>query len=53
MRCTDEAFCTALEMKHEIGDTTGTGYALEGIAWLAVAERRYTRAAWRLTEGPG
>jgi len=43
-----EAFCTALEMKHEIGDTMGTAYALEGIAWLAVAERRYTRAAWLL-----
>ena len=26
----------------------GTSYALEGIAWLAVAERRYTRAAWLL-----
>jgi non-specific serine/threonine protein kinase len=43
-----EAFCTALEMKHEIGDTMGTGYALEGIAWLAVAEHRFTRAAWLL-----
>ena len=43
-----EAFCTALEMKHEIGDTMGTAYALEGISWLAVAERRYTRAAWLL-----
>jgi predicted ATPase/DNA-binding CsgD family transcriptional regulator len=43
-----QAFCTALEMKHEIGDTMGTSYALEGIAWLAVAERRYTRAAWLL-----
>lgn len=35
-------------MKHGIGDTMGTSYALEGIAWLAVAERRYTRAAWLL-----
>jgi DNA-binding CsgD family transcriptional regulator len=43
-----QAFCTALEMKHELGDTMGTSYALEGIAWLAVAERRYTRAAWLL-----
>ena len=40
-----EAFGSALEMKHEIGDTMGTGYALEGIAWLAVARRRYARAA--------
>jgi predicted ATPase/DNA-binding CsgD family transcriptional regulator len=43
-----QAFCTALEMKHEIGDAMGTSYALEGIAWLAAAERRYTRAAWLL-----
>ena len=43
-----QAFCTALEMKHEIGDTMGTSYALEGIAWLAVAEQRWTRAAWLL-----
>ena len=43
-----EAFCTALDMKHEIGDTMGTSYALEGIAWLAVAEQRWTRAAWLL-----
>jgi predicted ATPase/DNA-binding CsgD family transcriptional regulator len=43
-----QAFYTALEMKHEIGDAMGTSYALEGIAWLAVAERRYTRAAWLL-----
>ena len=43
-----EAFRTALEMKHEIGDTMGTGYALEGAAWLAVAQQRYTRAAWLL-----
>ena len=35
-------------MKHEIGDTMGTSYALEGIAWLAVAEQRWTRAAWLL-----
>ena len=42
------AFCTALEMKHEIGDTMGTAYALEGIAWLAVAEQRHSRAAWLL-----
>src|SRR5262249_18700390 len=43
-----EAFGTALEMKHEIGDPMGTSYALEGIAWLAVAQQRYTRAAWLL-----
>jgi predicted ATPase/DNA-binding CsgD family transcriptional regulator len=43
-----EAFGTALAMKHEIADTTGTGYALEGTAWLAAAEQRCTRAAWLL-----
>jgi non-specific serine/threonine protein kinase len=43
-----EAFCTALEMKHEIGDTMGISYALEGAAWLAVAQQRHTRAAWLL-----
>jgi non-specific serine/threonine protein kinase len=43
-----EAFRTALAMKHEIDDTMGMGYALEGTAWLAAAERRFTRAAWLL-----
>ena len=43
-----EAFGTALAMKHEIGDTMGMGYALEGNGWLAAAERRFTRAAWLL-----
>ena len=43
-----EAFGTALAMKHEIADTMGTGYALEGTAWLAAAEQRCTRAAWLL-----
>ena len=43
-----EAFRTALDMKHEIGDTMGISYALEGAAWLAVAQQRYTRAAWLL-----
>jgi predicted ATPase/DNA-binding CsgD family transcriptional regulator len=42
------AFRTALAMKHEIADTMGTGYALEGTAWLAAAEQRWTRAAWLL-----
>ena len=42
------AFRTALAMKHEIADTMGTGYALEGTAWLAAAEQRCTRAAWLL-----
>jgi non-specific serine/threonine protein kinase len=42
------AFRTALAMKHEIADTMGMGYALEGAAWLAVAEQRCTRAAWLL-----
>jgi len=43
-----EAFRAALAMKHEIGDTMGVGYALEGTAWLAAAEQRFTRAAWLL-----
>jgi predicted ATPase/DNA-binding CsgD family transcriptional regulator len=42
------ALRTGLVMKQEIGDTMGTGYALEGAAWLAVAGRRYPRAAWLL-----
>jgi predicted ATPase/DNA-binding CsgD family transcriptional regulator len=42
------ALRAALGMKFEIGDTLGTGYALEGTAWLAAAEQRYTRAAWLL-----
>jgi predicted ATPase/DNA-binding CsgD family transcriptional regulator len=42
------AFRTALAMKHEIADTMGMGYALEGAAWLAAAEQRCTRAAWLL-----
>jgi non-specific serine/threonine protein kinase len=43
-----EAFGLALEMKHEIGDTMGTAYALEGTAWLAAAQQRYARTAWLL-----
>jgi non-specific serine/threonine protein kinase len=35
-------------MKHEIADTMGMGYALEGTAWLAAAEQRCARAAWLL-----
>ena len=55
-----EAFRTALAMKHEIADTMGLGYALEGTAWLAAAQRRFPRAAallgaadarWQLTGG--
>jgi non-specific serine/threonine protein kinase len=42
------AFRTALAMKHEIADTMGMGYALEGTAWLAAAEQRCPRAAWLL-----
>ena len=48
LRPSAEAFRTALAMKHEIDDTMGMGYALEGTAWLAAAERRFTRAAWLL-----
>jgi len=43
-----EALRTGLVMKQEIGDTMGTGYALEGAAWLAAASQRYLRAAWLL-----
>jgi predicted ATPase/DNA-binding CsgD family transcriptional regulator len=43
-----EALRTGLVMKQEIGDTMGTGYALEGAAWLAAAGQRYPRAAWLL-----
>ncbi|HXL91827.1 MAG TPA: LuxR C-terminal-related transcriptional regulator [Streptosporangiaceae bacterium] len=39
------AFCRALAMLHELGDLTGTGYALEGSAWLAAAQGRPGRAA--------
>jgi len=42
------ALGAALDMKYEIGDTMGISYALEGTAWLAVAQQRYTRAAWLL-----
>jgi non-specific serine/threonine protein kinase len=48
-----EAFGTALAMKHEIGDTMGMAYALEGNGWLAAAERRFTRAAWLLGAAAG
>jgi predicted ATPase/DNA-binding CsgD family transcriptional regulator len=48
-----EAFRTALAMKHEIGDTMGMGYALEGTGWLAAAEQRFTRAAWLLGAAEG
>jgi non-specific serine/threonine protein kinase len=48
-----EAFRTALAMKHEIADTMGIGYALEGTGWLAAAERRFTRAAWLLGAAEG
>ncbi len=48
-----KAFRTALAMKHEIADTMGIGYALEGTGWLAAAERRFTRAAWLLGAAEG
>jgi non-specific serine/threonine protein kinase len=47
------AFRIALAMKHEIADTMGMGYALEGTAWLAAAEQRCTRAAWLLGAAEG
>ena len=43
-----EAFGRGLVMKHEVGDATGTGYALEGIALLAAAASRHARVAWLL-----
>jgi predicted ATPase/DNA-binding CsgD family transcriptional regulator len=42
------AFGTGLAMKHEVRDPLGTGYALEGMAMLAVAHDRAVRAAWLL-----
>jgi len=45
LRPSAEAFRAALAMKHEIDDTMGMGLALEGTAWLASAEQRFTRAA--------
>jgi predicted ATPase/DNA-binding CsgD family transcriptional regulator len=45
LRPSAEAFRAALAMKHEIDDTMGMGLALEGTAWLAAAEQRFTRAA--------
>jgi predicted ATPase/DNA-binding CsgD family transcriptional regulator len=39
---------TALTMKHELGDTVGTAFCLEAIAWLAAAWERHDRAAWLL-----
>jgi predicted ATPase/DNA-binding CsgD family transcriptional regulator len=35
----------SLGLKHELGDSMGIAYALEGIAWTAAIQRRYPRAA--------
>jgi predicted ATPase/DNA-binding CsgD family transcriptional regulator len=35
----------SLGLKHELGDSMGIAYALEGIAWTATIQQRYTRAA--------
>ena len=43
-----DAFEVALAMKHELDDTMGMGYALEGTAWLSAAQHRYPRTAWLL-----
>jgi predicted ATPase/DNA-binding CsgD family transcriptional regulator len=43
-----EAFGTGLAMKHEVRDPLGTGYALEGMAMLAMAHGRAVRTAWLL-----
>jgi predicted ATPase/DNA-binding CsgD family transcriptional regulator len=43
-----DAFLRGLAMKHEIDDTLGMGYALEGLANLAAAAGRHTRTAWLL-----
>jgi predicted ATPase/DNA-binding CsgD family transcriptional regulator len=38
----------ALEVKHEIGDTLGTAFALEVLGWLAARSGSHQRAAWLL-----
>lgn len=45
--------CQALTMKCELGDVYGMAYALEMIAWLAVRQRRFERAAWLLGASAG
>jgi non-specific serine/threonine protein kinase len=34
-----------LRLKHELGDSMGIAYALEGIAWAAAIQQRFLRAA--------
>ncbi len=48
-----DAFLRGLAMKHEIDDTLGMGYALEGLARLAAVAGRHTRAAWLLGAADG
>jgi predicted ATPase/DNA-binding CsgD family transcriptional regulator len=36
---------TCLVLKHELGDSMGIAYALEGIAWTAAIQQRHSRAA--------
>jgi predicted ATPase/DNA-binding CsgD family transcriptional regulator len=36
---------TCLVLKHELGDSMGIAYALEGIAWTAALQHRHSRAA--------
>jgi non-specific serine/threonine protein kinase len=38
----------ALEVKHEVGDTLGTAFALEILGWLAARSGSCERAAWLL-----
>jgi non-specific serine/threonine protein kinase len=35
-------------MKCQLGDTVGTAYCLEALAWLGAAQQRYKRATWLL-----
>jgi len=39
---------TCLVLKHELGDSMGIAYALEGIAWTAAIQQRHPRAAMLL-----
>ena len=38
----------ALELRHQLGDVTGTAFGLGTLAFIAAAENRYERTAWLL-----
>jgi non-specific serine/threonine protein kinase len=40
--------CHALAAKHEVGDTVGTAYAVEALAWLAARREQFERTVWLL-----